>query len=188
MTFSDSDQQLDDARRLVAGASCWVLSDGKAGDEAQCLGVVERLQLHPEIRVVKPRSPFTWLMPWGPIDPAEGFAKPQSPIAPPYPDIVIASGRRTVSYLRAIKRAAGPAVLTVYLKDPRTGAATADVIWVPSHDRLRGANVIVTLPSPHRISPERLREAGTVRPVWAAKSGGSLIGVMLGGDSQHHRF
>ena len=144
--------------------------------------------MNPEIHRVKPRQAFAWLMPWGPIDPAEGPLRPGSPIAPPYPDIVIASGRRTVAYLRAIKRAAGSAVLTVCLKDPRTGASAADLIWVPNHDGLRGANVITTLTSPHRIAPERLRAASLSRPEWAAESDTPLVGVLLGGDSRHHRF
>ncbi len=187
MTFSVSDTQLDEARRQVAGAGCWVLSDGKAGDEAQCLGVAERLGLRPEIRRVAPRPPFAWLMPWGPIDPAEAPDRPGSPLAPPWPSIAIASGRRTVAYLRRIKQEAGRAVTTVFLKDPRTGTGAADVIWVPEHDRLRGANVLATLTSPHLIAPERLAEARLRRPPWLAE-GRPNVGVILGGDSRHHRF
>jgi uncharacterized protein len=187
VTFSAADQQLDDARRIVSGASCRVLSDGKAGDEAQCLGVTERLGLVAEIRQVRPRALFTWAMPWGPIDPAEAPDKAGGPISPPWPDIVIASGRRTAAYLRRIKQAAGHRTLTVFLKDPRTGTGSADVIWVPHHDKLRGPNVTVTLTSPHRISPERLAEASRQKPPWLAEDRAN-IGVILGGDSQHHRF
>ncbi len=187
VTFSASDQQLDDARRIVSGTACWVLSDGKAGDEAQCLGVAERLGLAAEIRRVKPRAPYVWIMPWGPVDPAEAPDKAGSPIAPPWPDIVIASGRRTVAYLRRIRKEAGSRTLTVFLKDPRTGADTAETIWVPLHDRLRGKNVLATLTSPHRISPERLAEARRQTPVWLLP-GKMTVGVILGGDSKHHRF
>jgi uncharacterized protein len=187
VTFSASDQQLDDARQIVFGAGCWVLSDGKAGDEAQCLGVAERLGLAPEIRRVKPRAPYVWVMPWGPIDPAESPDKPGSPIAPPWPDIVIASGRRTVAYLRTIGKKSGGRVMTVYLKDPSTGADTAEAIWVPQHDKLRGGNVLATLTSPHRISPERLEKARLHTPSWLVP-GRTTVGVILGGDSKHHRF
>jgi uncharacterized protein len=187
VTFSASDQQLDDARRIVSGATCWVLSDGKAGDEAQCLGVAERLGLEPEIRRVKPRAPYVWIMPWGPVDPSESPDKAGSPIAPPWPDIVIASGRRTVAYLRTVRQAARGSVLTVYLKDPSTGADTAEAIWVPQHDKLRGENVLATLTSPHRISPERLEEARHQTPSWLVPDR-TNVGVILGGDSKHHRF
>jgi uncharacterized protein len=178
---------LDEARRRVAGASCWVLTDGKAGDEAQCLGVAERLLLTPVVRRVKPRAPWVWLMPWGPIDPREAPGRPDSPIAPPWPEIVIASGRRAAAYLRRIRREGRGRVLTVFLKDPGVGARAADLVWAPEHDGLRGAGVIATLTSPHRISPERMAEARRSRPAWL-EAGRTHVGVMLGGDSRHHRF
>jgi uncharacterized protein len=187
VTLSAPDQQLDDARRIVSSGTCWVLSDGKAGDEAQCLGVAERLGLVAEIRRVKPRALFTWAMPWGPVDLAEAPDKAGSPIAPPWPDIVIASGRRTVAYLRRIKKEAGFRTLTVFLKDPRTGTSAADAIWVPKHDKLRGPNVTVTLTSPHRISSERLADALRQKPSWLVP-GRTTVGVILGGDSKHHIF
>jgi mitochondrial fission protein ELM1 len=34
--------------------------------------------------------------------------------------------------------------------DPRTGTNSADLIWVPEHDRRRGPNVLSTLTAPHR--------------------------------------
>src|SRR5690349_13533147 len=97
--------------------TAWVLTDGKAGDEQQALGVAEALGLTPEIRRVRPRAPFTWLMPWGPIDPRERPAARGSPLAPPFPDLLIASGRRAVPYLRFVKRASGGRTYTVFLKD-----------------------------------------------------------------------
>ena len=100
----------------------WVLTDGKAGDEQPCLGVAEALGLDPEIRRVAPRPPFTWLMPWGPDRPARAPGRPGLPIAPPFPDLLIGSGRRAVPYLRYVKRASGGRTFTVFLKDPRTGA------------------------------------------------------------------
>ncbi|MEH0069777.1 ELM1/GtrOC1 family putative glycosyltransferase [Pannonibacter sp. Pt2-lr] len=45
--------------------SIWILSDGKAGDEIQCMGVAEALGLPYQIRRVAPRKPFVWAMPWG---------------------------------------------------------------------------------------------------------------------------
>src|SRR6476619_5055494 len=129
--------------RMLRNITAWVLSDGKAGDELQCLGVTDALGIEPEIRRVDPRAPWRWLMPHGPVDPAERAGVPNSPIAPPFPDLLIASGRRAVSYLRRVKRASGGRTYTVYLKDPRTSAAVADLIWVPVHDRLRAPNVVV---------------------------------------------
>jgi uncharacterized protein len=164
-----------------------VLTDGKAGDEAQCLGVAERLGLAPETRRVKPRPPWVWLMPRGPIDPAEAANRPGSPLRPPFPDICIASGRRAVAYLRRLRADSAGRTLTVFLKDPGVGQDAADLIWAPAHDGLRGENVLSTLTSPHRVAPERLAAARAVTPGWL-QPGRVHAGVMLGGDSRHHRF
>ncbi len=166
----------------------WVLTDGKAGDEGQCIGVAERLGVVPEIRRVKPRKPFAWLMPRGPIDPREGPDRPDSPIRPPFPDIAIASGRRAVAYLRAMKKASNGRSFTVFLKDPRTGTGAADLIWVSEHDALRGDNVLVTTTSPHRLTPEKLAAARAAPRASIAALARPRVAVLVGGDSRHHRF
>jgi mitochondrial fission protein ELM1 len=165
----------------------WVLTDGKAGDEAQCLGVTDALGLDPEIRRVAPRSFFSWAMPWGPVDPREAPGRARSPIAPPFPDLVVASGRRAVPYIRAVKRAS-PRTYTVFLKDPRTGVGAADLIWVPQHDRLRGENVIVTLTPPHRVSAQRIAAARAAPDPRLAALPRPRAAVLVGGPSRHHRF
>ncbi len=166
----------------------WVLTDGKAGDEVQCIGVAERLGASPEVRRVAPRKPFAWLMPRGPIDPREAPDRPGSPLAPPFPDIAIASGRRAVAYLRALRKASNGHSFTVFLKDPRTGSGTADLIWVPEHDRLRGDNVLVTVTSPHGLSPERLVLAREQPHPAIDALPKPRVAVLVGGDSRHHRF
>ncbi|HEV7260729.1 MAG TPA: mitochondrial fission ELM1 family protein [Bosea sp. (in: a-proteobacteria)] len=166
----------------------WVLSDGKAGDEVQCLGVAERLGVTPEIRRIAPRKPYAWLMPRGPIDPAESPDRPGSPIRPPFPDILIASGRRSIPYVRAVRKASNGATFTVILKDPRTGAGSADLIWVAGHDRLRGENVLVTTTSPHRLAPDRLAQARLAPPAPIAALPSPRAAVLVGGDSRHHTF
>jgi uncharacterized protein len=168
--------------------TAWVLTDGKAGDEAQCLGVVETMGLTPEIRRVAPRKLIALAMPWGPIDPAEAPGRARSPIAPPFPDLLVASGRRAIPYVRAVKRASAGRTFTVILKDPRIGAGAADLIWVPEHDRLRAPNVIATPTGPHRISAERLAVARAEPDPRLAALSHPRVAVLVGGDSRHHRF
>lgn len=168
--------------------SAWVLTDGKAGDELQALSVAEALGLSPEVRRVRPRLPFTWAMPWGPIDPRERPQAPGSPLAPPFPDLLIASGRRSVAYLRHVKRASKGRTYTVFLKDPRTGADTADFIWSPDYDRLRGPNVLNTLTPPHRVSARRLEAARAHPDPRLAALPHPRVAVLVGGNSRHHRF
>lgn len=206
-------QSLDAARAALAPLRVWVLSDGKAGDLNQCLGVAERLGLAPESRVIAPRAPWRWFMPrfWSTpfgIDPREApdiafpsevdtgsregnaskLEVPTGPLAGPLPDLVMASGRRAAAYLPAIKRASGGRTVTAFLKDPRTSPRIADFLWVPQHDGLRGDNVLVTLLSPHRLSPQKLVAArAALRPEIAALPA-PRVAVLLGGDSRDFAF
>ena len=113
----------------------------------------------PMSRSTSRRRASTKIMaPWGPVARAERFGEPGSHFAPPWPEVAIATGRASIPYIRALKRTAGPATYTVVLQDPKTGPGTADLIWVPAHDRRRGSNVITTPTSPHSFSAARLAE------------------------------
>ena len=168
--------------------SAWVLTDGKAGDELQCLGVAEALNLKPEIRRIAPGHPYDWLAPWGPIDPKDHPDQTGSPLSGPCPDLVIASGRRAIPALRFIKHIYGDQLFTVCLKDPRTGPKTADLIWVPEHDRLTGPNVLRTLTSPHRLRLSDLQSARLEPPRALLALPHPRVGVLVGGNSRNHIF
>jgi mitochondrial fission protein ELM1 len=164
------------------------LQSGKIGHEVNCMGVARELGLDPEMRPVSPRPFFEFFAPWGPIDPRDNPRNPESSLRGPWPDIVFASGRATVPYLRAIKRFSGGTTFTVFLQDPRVGAGAADLIWVPEHDRLRGENVLVTLTSPHHMRPAVLAAARQNPDPRLSHLPEPRIGMVLGGPSGAHRF
>ncbi|MEM1088540.1 MAG: mitochondrial fission ELM1 family protein [Pseudomonadota bacterium] len=165
----------------------WILTDGKAGDRVQCLGVTEAIGLEAEERIVDPGKLAALLMPRWPIPWRHRPGRPSSPINPPFPDLAIATGRRAVAYLRALK-GASPRTFTVFLKDPRTGAKTADFIWVPDHDALRGDNVMTTLTSPHRQSRDALSKARAAPHAGIDGLKSPRLTVLVGGDSGNHTF
>lgn len=166
-------------------ARTWIVTDGKAGDENQCVGLAETLGLDYELRRIAPRAPFGWVAPWGPIDPGDRPGRRRGAMAGDLPDILIASGRRSVPYLRAVRQASQGRTFTVFLKDPRMGHETADFIWVPDYDDLRGPNVFTTLTSPHQVSPGRLAQARAHPDPRLAGLAWPRIAVLVGGDSRH---
>jgi uncharacterized protein len=174
---------------LPEGTRVHVISDGKAGDELQCIGVAQALGAPFTVGRVHPRRPWAWLAPRGPVDPKEAPDEPGSPIARPFSDILIASGRRAIPYLRHVRKASNGRCFTVILKDPRTGPGSADLIWAPAHDRIKaGENVIKTLTSPHGVTQARLAAARAEPPPWADALARPRVAVLVGGDSRHHRF
>jgi uncharacterized protein len=173
---------------LAPSTTAWVLTDGKAGDTAICFGVVEALGLTPVLHKIAPRPPWSWATPFGPIDPSEAPHRPESPIAPPYPDLVVASGRRAVPYVRRIRAETAGRTFTAFMKDPYTGIRTADLIWVPAHDRLAGPNVIKTPLTPHRVTRAKLAAARAEPLGFLARLARPRVALLIGGNSVNHRF
>jgi len=167
--------------------SVWVLTDGKIGDDVQCLAIAKGLSPAFEARIIHPRALFAAAMPWGPIDPRDRPENTGSPIAQPFPAIVVASGRRAIPYARAVKRASGGRTRIVLLKNPRIGAAGADIIWAPAHDRMQAANVISTLTSPHEMTM-RIEQARANPAPAIAGLPRPMLGVVLGGPSGRAQY
>jgi mitochondrial fission protein ELM1 len=162
-------------RALVIGA-------GRIGNEINALGFVEALGAAYEVRRIAPRYLYGRLAPVGPVDPLDvGVLKG------PAPDFVIASGRMTVPYMRAWKRACR-SVFTLFVQDPRWGRRDFDLIWVPEHDAARGDNIITTLTSPHPFSPARLAAARAAPDPRVARLPGPRCAVSLGGLSGSQHF
>jgi mitochondrial fission protein ELM1 len=173
---------------LAKDARVLVLSSGKAGHEANSLGVADALGAPYGLRVVAPRALFARLAPYGPLDPRDRPGKTGSVFPRPFPEIVIACGRVTVPYVRAIKRAAGRQVFTVFLQDPHAARTSMDLIWAPDHDGLAGDNVISTLTSPHPFSAARLAAARAEPDARIAALPGPRAAIILGGPSGAHGY
>lgn len=171
----------------ASAMECWILTHdiaafgGMTGFEVQALGVAEALNVTPVVKRVKPCAPYSWLAPWGPAAPAEG-------IAPPWPDLLIASGRQSIPYARMIRRRSGGRTFVVVLQDPRVSPRQFDLVWAPAHDRLQGANVLSTLTSPHRLTREKLAaEARRIEPL-VGHLPRPRVAVLLGGTNAVYTF
>lgn len=168
---------------LSARITLRIVSDGRAGHEAQTRGLAEALGLTPQIQRVAPRGPFDWLAPFGPADPQDAAAW-----AAPFPDIALAAGRRTIPALRRLKSLSRGKTFTVYLNKPASGLRTADVIVAPRHDALAGPNVVAPLTPAHRVTAERLAAARAAPDPRVAALPGPRVALLIGGDSRHVRF
>ena len=174
--------------RPLSGAKAWIITDGKAGMVVQARGVADALGLDYEMKDVHPTGIWRVLAPWGPVNPAERLGEQGSEFAPPWPQIVIATGRASIPYIRAIRGKAGPATYTVVLQDPKSGANTSDLIWVPAHDRRRGPNVTTTITSPHSFSQSRLAALRTELPAEITNLPPPRVAVVLGGKNGVYKY
>ena len=172
----------------MAAETCWALSDGKAGNENSCLGLAEAVGLSTIVKRVRPRAPWSYLPPQLWFAPFSAPGPGSDPLAPPWPDLLIAAGRQSVALSIAIKRASDGRCFTVQLLDPRVDPANFDLVVAPKHDRLEGANVIVTRGALNRITPERLADAAREFEVTVGALPSPRVAVLIGGASKHHRM
>ena len=163
---------------------CWVVTEGMAGTENQCLGVAGALGLTPVIRRIGLRQPWKALSPHLGFECGLSFTGDR--LAPPWPDLMIASGRKAIAACRYVKRRSGGRTITIFLQDPRIDPASFDLVAVPAHDPTRGPNVVVTTAAPNRIDGQRLADA---RMQWRdlfSPLPSPRIAVTIGGNSRAH--
>lgn len=85
--------------------------------ESQCLGLAEALGLTTEIKRVRMRAPWRVLSPYLQLGLAHAFEN-KIALAPPWPDLLIASGRLSVPaslYVREQSARAGRRTFTVQI-------------------------------------------------------------------------
>ena len=164
----------------------WAVSDGRAGIEAQVMGLadaVARLRAaQVTIKRIAWKAPFGRL-PWGLVPPRLAL-QPESGIAPPWPDVWIAAGRATLPLSTRIRRWSRGKTFVVQTQDPRTGLKPFDLVIPPVHDGLAGANVFPIVGAPNRMTPQRLaseltRFASRIEPLPHPR-----IALIVGGTSK----
>lgn len=180
------------AAQSLHDLTCWVVTDGKAGMEIQCLGLAEAMGCVPVVKRVSVGKPWRWL-------PAALLRKPfKAPMEtlgpkgdrlnPPWPDLWIASGRQTVPLTRDVKRLSGGRTFTVQVQNPAIDPAAFDLIVTPEHDRLRGQNVLTTRGALGRVTPERLAAAAEHFEPLYAQLPARRVAVLIGGNNKVFRM
>jgi len=167
--------------------SCWVVTDGKTGTENQCLGLAEALGLAPTVKRIALRPFWRWLTPYVRGFEQYAFSSAGDAIEPPFPDIVIASGRRALPASFYIKKAS-PRTFVVQLQDPHCNPALFDLVVVPEHDALRGPNVITTLGALNRVTPDKIAAAAQQWQPRFAHLPAPYATLLLGGKSMAYDF
>ena len=141
------------------GLSCWVLREGMAGTENQCLALAVALGLTPVVKRAAVNKPWRWLGAAMAALPPRLLAQGHDSLAPPWPELVIASGRKCAGLALAIQRASRGRTFTIFVQNPRLGSARFDLIVAPRHDGIAGANIFTTSGALSRVNPAGLKSA-----------------------------
>ena len=144
-----------------APPAVWLLIDDRSGNRSQCLGVADALGLDFRVRSIE----YSALggLPNGLLGASFAglTASSRAGLAPPWPDLVIAAGRRTAPVARAIKSRNRGATVLVQIMDPGNfGAADFDLIAQPTHDGGRPRpNAMAITGAPHPVTAAHLAQA-----------------------------
>jgi hypothetical protein len=167
----------------------WLLMGHRAGDNTQVLALGEALGWPFEIKrfVYKPwerllNLPFMATL--------AGVAKEQSsPLAPPWPDLIITAGRRNEPIARWIKRQAGGRPRLVHVGRPWARLDRWDlVVTTPQYRLPKGPTVLHNDAPLHRVTPERLARAALEWGPRVAHLPRPYITVLAGGPSGPYPF
>ncbi len=164
--------------------------DDRAGHRSQCLGVAEALGLGFEVRRLEYRARAG--LPNVLLGATLGGLTSASrrDLGPPWPDLVIAAGRRTAPVARAIKKASGGASRLVQIMFPgNVGAGELDLIAAPSHDNLPlRRNLYRTIGAPHWITQARLDDAAGEWREHFQDLPRPRIALLVGGSTRRRTF
>ncbi len=146
----------------------WAISDGRAGIEAQAVGLAEAVVREARVQGIEAaikikRVGWTgrvgrlpWWLNWFP----RRWLTPESDISgrspDQWPDLWIAAGRATLPLSIRAKRWSGGKTYVVQIQDPRVPPQMFDLVIPPKHDRLSGDNILSITGSPHRVTSQRL--------------------------------
>ena len=170
--------------------TCWVVTAGTAGMENQCLGLAEALGVDPMVKRVGLKTPWKQLAPFFRF--GLRYAFKGDPLGPPWPDLIIASGRAgAMACLRARQESGKDGrrkTFTVHIQNPVIDSSRFDLVALPRHDGVLGENVVTTRGALHRVTPSLLaEEKEKFADVFAALPVPRLA-VMIGGANAVYRF
>jgi len=172
----------------VRPLSSWVVTDGKAGMESQCLGLAEALGLDPVVKRVRLRTPWRQLTPYFRMGGHLQFAGSSDALAPPWPNLLIATGRHSIVASLWVKKWSRGRTWTVQLQNPAIALKHFDLVIAPEHDRLHGENVISTRGALHRVTPKLLRGGAERLKPELVHLPRPYIGVLIGGANAAYRL
>ncbi|MEZ5970547.1 MAG: ELM1/GtrOC1 family putative glycosyltransferase [Hyphomonadaceae bacterium] len=167
----------------------WIVTDGRAGIEAQALGLAEAIARRAPISLttkrVRVRSPYSWLPAGFVPAPRNALTIDSDPIQPPWPDIFIGCGRASIPFAMSVRDWSNGKTFVVQLQDPRVNPREFDVVIPPMHDGLEGQNVLPIVGACNRITAERLEHAvSAYKPANLEDLPSPRFAILIGGKSK----
>ena len=173
------------ASPFSASKTAWVISDGTKGMEVQSIGLATRMGLDLSVIRLTPPSLLRSMPRLGTL-PLMGLPSAVKPYAEKgWPDAIITTGKRMAGLSILLRRLSKGRSKTIHIQDPKLPPRLFDVMIVPSHDKCRGDNVLVTTGSLNALTPEKIKTAASDVPELITILPKPLIVFMIGGSNRY---
>jgi mitochondrial fission protein ELM1 len=167
----------------------WALTDDRAGNVNQVLGVAEALGAPFEIKEIRYNK-------YGSLpNIIRGTSllgidlEKSSNLTSPLPDIVIGAGRKTAPVSRYIKKASSKKTKLIQLMWPGFPTCSFDLIATPTHDGIKAdGRIINIIGAPNRISSELLKKHSEKWQDKFANLTSPKVALLVGGNTKRGAF
>ncbi|MCC6765779.1 MAG: mitochondrial fission ELM1 family protein [Deltaproteobacteria bacterium] len=171
----------------------WVLTGDKPGDNAQALSLAAALGWPTEVKRLRylriARRSLAERVAGARVDRFPLDREHSSPLAPPWPDLVIGCGRRSVGVTWDIRRQAGSATRLVQLGRPRADLDAFDLVITTPQYRLPARSNVLHLALPlHRPDPDAWARAGAEWAPRFARLPRPWFALLIGGSAKPFVF
>lgn len=196
--MSENTEAVPKSSGIISPRIIWAVTSGGPGMKSQVMGLASALVTHQDDQIIEKTIALkAWAAPFpGHLNPIglKSLSDASDNMQPPWPDILITSGRRCSAASIAIGRASGGRCFRIHLQNPQTPPHYFDVIVSMVHDQLSGPNVLQTRTALHKLQRQDLDQP---REFWQAKfptaftspaKEGPLIGLALGGKNKKFGF
>ncbi len=156
--------------------------------ENQCLGLAEAMGLTPVVKRIRLRKLWRELSPYLVVGKSMAVSRKGDPLAPPWPDMLIGTGRMSVLPSLYIKQASGGKTFTVQIQNPAIPLQEFDQVILPAHDNVKGSNVIQVIGGLHRVAPDMLKREGEKWAPMFANLPRPYTAVLLGGSNAAYKL
>ena len=182
---SDKSYATDTSPMFADARTAWVLTDGTKGMEVQSMGLARRMHLditRIELKPPKLVRNFPRLAGFLPLPGAIRKAA-----ATGWPDLIITTGRRMAGLSILTRARSGGRSRTIHIQDAKLPPSLFDLVIVPSHDKLRGDNVLVTTGSLNALDETVITDAAESLPEPVRRLKKPLIAFLIGGSNRRYQ-
>ena len=170
---------MSDTHTPASPPTLWVVTEGIAGTENQCLAVAQAMGLTPVVKRIGLKQPWKFLSPYIGFECAGTFTG--DALSTPWPDIVFAGGRKAIAACRYIRKESKQKTKIIFFQNPRINTRAFDLVIAPAHDNISGDNIIISKATPTKFNVQMINDIRLKNPSPFIAHGSQNITFIIGG-------